>query len=101
MNVVMMTLAAVPTYLLARMLVSRRAAIVVAVLAVAVPGMAYVTTIVPEVLAYPWYALCSWLIVRALRLAAGAATCCVAGVFAVLALADPVRRSSRRCPPRS
>ena len=64
-NVVMMTLAAVPTYLLARMLVSRRAAMFVAVLAVAVPGMAYVTAIVPEVLAYPYYALCSWLIVRA------------------------------------
>ena len=47
-NAVVMTLAAVPTYLLARMLVTRRAAIVVAVLAVAVPGMAYVTTLVPR-----------------------------------------------------
>ncbi len=28
--------------------------------------MAYVATIVPEVLGYPFYALCSWLIVRAL-----------------------------------
>jgi hypothetical protein len=79
-NVVIMTLAAVPTYLLARMLVSRRAAMFVAVLAVAVPGMAYVTTIVPEVLAYPYYALCSWLIVRAF--ASGS-------------------RNSRRSPPRS
>jgi len=38
----------------------------VAALAVCIPGMAYVTSLVPEVLAYPWYALCSWLIVRAL-----------------------------------
>jgi hypothetical protein len=63
-NAFVMSLAAIPTYLLARMLVPRRSALVVAVLTVCIPGMAYVTTIVPEVLAYPWYALCSWLIVR-------------------------------------
>jgi hypothetical protein len=61
-----MSLAAVPTYLLARMYVSRRAAVAVALLAVLIPGMSYAASIVPEVLAYPWYALCSWLIVRAL-----------------------------------
>src|SRR4051794_24436921 len=66
MNTVVMTLAAVPTYLLARMLLPKRTSLVVALLAVCIPGMAYVTTIVPEVLGYPWYALCSWLIVRAL-----------------------------------
>jgi hypothetical protein len=66
-NAVMMSLAAVPTYLLARMLVTRRAAVLVAVASVAVPAMAYVTSIVPEVLAYPYFALCSWLAVRALR----------------------------------
>ena len=66
MNAVVMTLAAVPTYLLARMLVTRRAALAVGLLAVLIPGMFYATSIVPEVLAYPWYALCSWLIVRAL-----------------------------------
>jgi hypothetical protein len=65
-NVVLMSLAAVPTYLLARMLVSRRAALAVALLGVAIPGMAFVTSLIPEVLAYPWYALSSWLIVRAL-----------------------------------
>jgi len=63
-NAFLMSLAAVPTYLLARMLVPRRTAVVVAVLTVCIPGMAYVTTLVPEVLAYPWYALASWLIVR-------------------------------------
>jgi hypothetical protein len=66
LNAVVMALAAVPTFLLARMLVSRRTAAVVAVLSVLIPGMSYAASIVPEVLAYPWYALCSWLIVRAL-----------------------------------
>ncbi len=66
-NAVIMPLAAIPTYLLSRMLVSRRAALIVAVAAVAIPGMAYSTSIVPENLAYPYFALCSWLAVRALR----------------------------------
>src|SRR5262249_26459855 len=65
-NAIVMSLAAIPTYLLARMLVSQRAAVAVAVLAIAIPGMSYATAIVPEVLAYPWYAMCSWLIVRCL-----------------------------------
>src|SRR5262249_40554053 len=65
-NAVTMTLAAVPTYFLARMLVTRRAAIVVAVLTVAIPGMSYAASIMPESLAYTWFALTSWLVVRAL-----------------------------------
>ena len=36
--------------------------------------MAYVTSIVPEVLAYPYFALCSWLAVRALASGQRAAT---------------------------
>jgi hypothetical protein len=48
------------------MFVTRRAAFAVATLAILIPAMSYGTSIVPEVLAYPWYALCSWLIVRAL-----------------------------------
>src|SRR5207253_4843760 len=40
-NAVVMCLAAVPTYLLARLLVSRRPALVAAVLAIAIPGMSY------------------------------------------------------------
>lgn len=66
-NAVIMALAAVPTYLLSRMLVPRRTALIVAVAAVAIPGMSYATSIVPESLAYPYFALCSWLAVRALR----------------------------------
>jgi hypothetical protein len=66
LNAIVMSLAAVPTYLLARMFVTRRSAVAVAILAVAIPGMSYAASIVPEVLAYPWYALSSWLIVRGL-----------------------------------
>ena len=66
LNAVMMCLAAVPTYLLARMLVSRRLALAAGLLAVAIPGMAYATTIIPESMAYTWCALASWLNVRAL-----------------------------------
>jgi hypothetical protein len=66
-NAIVMPLAAIPTYLLARMLVTRRAAVAVAVGSVAVPAMAYVTSIVTDVLAYPYFALCSWLSIRALR----------------------------------
>jgi hypothetical protein len=86
-NAVVMSLAAVPTYLLARMYVTRRAAVAVAVLSIAIPAMSYAAAIVPEVLAYPWYATCSWLIVRCLSrrgrldyvLACGA--CVVAGLI--------------------
>src|SRR5207248_2711170 len=63
---VIMTLAAVPTYLLARLLLPRRPSLVAAVLAVCAPAMSYVTVIIPEPLAYTWFALCSWLCVRAL-----------------------------------
>jgi hypothetical protein len=66
LNAFMMSLAAVPTYFLARMFVSRRLAIAAGVLAVAIPGMSYATTIIPESMAYPWFALCAWLSVRAL-----------------------------------
>jgi hypothetical protein len=48
------------------MLVSRRLAVVAGLLAVAIPGMSYATTIIPEPMAYPWFALCAWLGVRAL-----------------------------------
>jgi hypothetical protein len=86
-NAIVMSLAAIPTYFLARMLVSKRSAAAVAVLSIAIPGMSYAASIVPEVLAYPWYALCSWLIVRCLArrglldyaLAIGA--CVVAGLI--------------------
>jgi hypothetical protein len=66
LNAIVMALAAVPTYFLARMLVSRRAALVVALLSIAIPAMAYATAIVPEPLAYLWFALTALCAVRAL-----------------------------------
>jgi hypothetical protein len=66
MNAVVMSAAAIPTYYLGRMVLQKRTALVVAVLAVCIPGMSYVTTLRPEVLAYTWYALSGWIIVRAL-----------------------------------
>jgi hypothetical protein len=66
LDAVVMCAAALPTYFLGRMLVSKRSALAAAVLAIAIPGMSYATFIIPEPVAYPWFALCSWLIVRAL-----------------------------------
>jgi hypothetical protein len=57
LNVVVMCLAAVPVYLLARTLIPRGAALVVALLSIAIPAMAYTSSIVPEALAYPWFTL--------------------------------------------
>ena len=57
LNVVVMCLTAVPVYLLGRMLIPRGAALVVALLSIAIPAMAYTSSIVPESLAYPWFAL--------------------------------------------
>ena len=66
LNSVVMCLTAVPTYLLARMLLPRRAAVAVAALTIAIPAMSYAASIIPEPLAYPWFALAAWLAVRAL-----------------------------------
>lgn len=65
-NSVVMCLAAAPAYLLARLVCSRRAAGAVALLTIVIPAMSYATSIVPEALAYFWFALAAWLIVRAL-----------------------------------
>jgi hypothetical protein len=48
------------------MLLSRRPALVVALLSIAIPAMAYTSSIVPEPLAYPWFALAGLLAVRML-----------------------------------
>ncbi len=66
LNAIVMCLAAIPTYLLARMLLVRRTAIVVSLLAIAIPAMSYATSIIPEPLAYLWFTTTAWLTVRAL-----------------------------------
>ena len=48
LNAVVMCLAVVPTYLLARLLVARRAAVAVALLSIAIPAMTYAASIVPS-----------------------------------------------------
>ena len=83
LNAVVMCLAALPAYRLARLLPGRAAAAAVAVGTIAIPAMSYATSVVPESLAYLWFTLSAWLAVRA--------------------LADTRRGTSRppSCPPRS
>jgi hypothetical protein len=66
LNALVMCLAAVPAFLLARMLCPRRAAATVAVLTISIPAMSYATSIIPEPLAYLWFTTTAWLSVRAL-----------------------------------
>jgi hypothetical protein len=65
-NAVVMSLAAVPVYLLARRLVSVPAAWAAAILSLCTSAFFYMTLIMPEVLAYPWSCLCAYLSFRAL-----------------------------------
>lgn len=66
LNTIVMALAAVPTYFMARMLVSVRVAFVAALAAICTTGLYYAPFILPEVAAYPMFALCSWVSIRAL-----------------------------------
>ena len=65
-GVVTMTSVLFPTYLLARMLVSRRWALFAAAGAAMIPALAYSSMLLLEPLAYPWAALCFYLLVKAL-----------------------------------
>jgi hypothetical protein len=65
-DVFAMTSAVFPTYLLARMLVRRPAALFAAAAAGAVPALVYSSYIVEEPLAYPYAAWCFFLIAKAL-----------------------------------
>ena len=66
-NAVVMSLAAVPAYLLARMFVSQRFSIIVALFTVLVPSMAYTDVIMTENAFYPVFLVSVWLIARAVR----------------------------------
>ena len=61
-----MTAAIFPTYALARMLVSKSAALVTATLTVSIPAFAYSSLLLQEPLAYGWATLALWLATRAL-----------------------------------
>jgi len=65
-NTILMALAAVPTFLLARMLVSTRVAFVAALCTLCTTALYYAPFLLPEVVAWPWFALCAYLTVRAL-----------------------------------
>ena len=66
-NAVAMSLAAVPAWLLARRVAGRLLALLAAVIAVAVPSMAYTATIVTENLFYPVALLFAWALVLVLE----------------------------------
>ena len=66
-NSVLMALAAVPTYLLARRLLAKPWSLVAAALALAVPSMVYTGMVMTESLFYPLFLLASLGIVRALE----------------------------------
>jgi Dolichyl-phosphate-mannose-protein mannosyltransferase len=60
LQALVMSLAAVPAYLWARTIVSRRSALVVAALTLAVPGLTYAGLVMTEVLFYPLLVLAAW-----------------------------------------
>lgn len=66
-NAVVMSLAAVPAYLLARRVLPAGLSIGAAVLAVALPSLAYTGTIMSENVFYPAFLLAAWALVRALE----------------------------------
>jgi hypothetical protein len=66
-NAVAMSLAAVPAWLIARRVAGRWLSLLAAVIAVALPSMAYTATIVTENLFYPLAVLFAWTLVRVLE----------------------------------
>src|SRR3954464_13921718 len=59
---VLMSLAAVPAYLLARRVVAQPLALLAALLAVAVPSLVYTGTLMTENAFYPLFLVCVWLL---------------------------------------
>lgn len=87
-GVILMTSAIFPTYFLARMIVSRPWALFAAVGAVVTPALAYGSFLVEEPAAYPWSALCLFLVVKAL---ATRSRWWIAGAGAAVLVAPAVR----------
>ena len=65
-NTVLMALGAVPTFFLARLLVPARVAFLAALATLGTTALYYAPFLLPEVAAWPWFALCAYLTVRAL-----------------------------------
>ena len=66
-NALVMSLAAIPAYAIARRVLPFRWALVAAVLAIAVPSMAYTGTLMSENAFYPAFLLAAWTLLRALE----------------------------------
>lgn len=66
LNTTVMALTAIPVYLLARTMVSTRLALVAALGSLCTTALYYAPFLVPEVLAYPTFALCAYVSIRAL-----------------------------------
>jgi hypothetical protein len=83
-NAAVMTASLFPAYALARLVVSRPAAIVCGIATAAIPALAYSAFLIPEPLAYFWSTLTLWLVLRAV-LTPSARTAVVAAVALVCA----------------
>jgi hypothetical protein len=66
LNTIVMALTAVPVYLLARTLVTKRVAAIAALASLCTTAVYYAAFLIPEVLAYPTFALCAYVSIRAL-----------------------------------
>ena len=66
-NAVVMSLAAIPTYLIARRLLAPGLSLLAALLAVALPSFAYTGTLMSENAFYPAFLLAAWALLRALE----------------------------------
>jgi hypothetical protein len=66
LNTVVMALTAVPVYLLARLLVPKRIALIAALASLCTTALYYAAFLIPEVLAYPTFALGAYVTIRAL-----------------------------------
>ena len=66
LNTIVMSLTAVPVYLLARTLVSKRIAGIAALASLCTTALYYAPFLLPEVLAYPTFVLCAYVSIRAL-----------------------------------
>jgi hypothetical protein len=85
-NAIAMSLAAIPAWLITRRVAGRGLSILAAVLAVALPSMAYTATLVTENLFYPLALLFAWTLVRVLERPTWGRVAALAGAF-VAALA--------------
>jgi len=66
-NAVLMSLAAVPTYFVARRLLSKNLALIAAILAVTVPSIVYSGMVMTESAAYPAFLLCALAMIASLE----------------------------------